>query len=303
MRPALNGPDDAEARAMQICDACKKTVGAAKFCPECGAPTALGARALDEARFASLADAIADSYAVDAPQTSWQDVARKAGPIVLLAVVLIVSAIAGALLTRQTQSQLAAQPLVTMAPRLAMRPRPTSAPTVAPTLAPTAAPTIARTIAPTAAPPSIAPSSPPTIHNAVRLVRSTGAVKVGSAGSCGGQDVTVDAPGYPRGCTVFDAASSGRLRNGRGTLLVVPVSTSEDASDVAYGLLYLQANADAGPRFVGMLAVKRAAHRALRVQDGLIAERGTEQTQYFTYDGRRIVRKAGIPRKEGGPSP
>lgn len=204
-------------------------------------------------------------------------------PIVAVAAV---ATVAIAKLPRAIEAQAPPPQRVVAQSTLPPLPQPTVAPspTTAPTIAPT--PTAVRTPKPAVT--SVA-NTPQVIHNAPLLVHSNATMKVGKAGSCGGRDVTVDVRGYPRGCTVFDAVSSGRLKNRRGTVLVVPVSTSEDVSDVAYGLLYVQTSQRETPRFLGLLRGDGTTSLVLRVQNGLIMAQGETHTRYFTFNGRRIV--------------
>lgn len=188
---------------------------------------------------------------------------------------------------RLAQQSLAQQSLQRpIAPITKPTPRPTEAPTPAPS--PTSAPTSSPTASPTAEASAIA-DSPEHIHNAPLLVQTNSVMKVGKRGSCSGQDVSVDVSGYPRGCTLFDNVSSGRLKNGRGTVLIVPVSTTEDVSGVAYGLLYLQPSDDATPQFLGLLRGTGSGPVSLTVQDGFIVEKDATQTRYATFNGHGVV--------------
>src|SRR6185312_5925742 len=164
-------------------------------------------------------------------------------------------------------------------------PKPTKRPTAAPTSEPSASPTEK----PTAhASPSPKPTVVAVIHNAFLLVKSNGQLKVGEKGSCGGLDRTVEVRGYPKGCTVFDADSTGPLANGRGTALVVPVSTTEDVGDVKYGLLYVRTTDDDEPRFVGLIRGEGAGRVVVRLQRGRIVAQTGDRVSYFTFNGRRI---------------
>lgn len=170
---------------------------------------------------------------------------------------------------------------------------PTPAPTKPPTATPSPEPTT--TSSPTSAPtasvsPSPLASAGAVIHNAFLLVKSNGQLKVGARGSCGGLDVTVEVRGYPKGCTVFDADSTGPLANGRGTALVVPVSTSEDVGDVKYGLLYIRSNESDEPHFVGLIRSEGPGRVVVRLERGRIMAQTGDSVVYFTFNGRRIVR-------------
>lgn len=171
----------------------------------------------------------------------------------------------------------------------------TPAPTAPPTKPPTATPSPDATASPTptASPvesPSPSATSVAVIHNAFLLVRSNDVLKVGAKGSCGGLDVTVEVRGYPKGCTVFDADSTGPLANGHGTVLVVPVSSTEDVGDVKYGLLYFRSNESEVPRFLGLIRGEGSGRVVVRLQDGLIMEQSGDRVTYYTFNGRRIVR-------------
>jgi hypothetical protein len=283
-------------------------------------------RQMERQRYQTLGDAITSSYDTASTGMRWPNLLRKGSPAwFALAVLVIVVAVAAAGLaiarmprTRTAEAQpqpqkfssqgataqqlaeqnsadqqLAAEsvrPPVTKpanspaAPTPAPTPVPTSTPTPAPTATPSSAPTTAPTATASAA---IVSTAPDRIHNAPLLVTSNDDLKVGKPGSCGGQDKTIDVAGYPRGCTVFDAVSSGPLKNGRGTVLVVPVSTSEDVSDTAYGLLYLQSDADSPPHYIGILG-DGSGRIVVRVQSGFIVVQDATGKKSYTFDGGRI---------------
>jgi hypothetical protein len=226
---------------MQVCQTCGKALGSAEFCAAC-----------DEARFTALGDAITSTYATQR--------SRKRTPgWLLLSAALVVAGIAGAALTMafwpRTTDAGAQPPEPAFQPpsqQLAVVPKPATPKPATPKPATPKPATPKPTITPPATPPPS--SSPaPAIADAPALVRSTGRVRVGKAGSCGGDDVTISVRGYPRGCTLFGYAMSGRLPSGRATALIVPVSTSEDAGDIAYGLLYTQTSAGSAPHFAGIV--------------------------------------------------
>jgi hypothetical protein len=127
------------------------------------------------------------------------------------------------------------------------------------------------------------------IHNAFLLVKSNPVLKVGGKGSCGGLDRTVEVRGYPKGCTVFDADSTGPLANGRGTALVVPISTTEDVQDVKYGLLYIRSGETDPPHFVGLVRNHGPGRVIVRLQHGVIMEQSGSDVRYFTFNGQGIV--------------
>lgn len=166
-------------------------------------------------------------------------------------------------------------------------PSPTTAPTDPPTATPSPDPTAT-------ASPTVSPSPQATtvavIHNAFLLVRSNNVLKVGAKGSCGGLDVTVEVQGYPKGCTVFDADSTGPLSNGRGTVLVVPVSSTEDVGDVKYGLLYFRSNESEAPRFLGLIRGHGSGRIVVRLQDGRIMAQSGDEVTYYTFNGHSIIR-------------
>lgn len=166
-------------------------------------------------------------------------------------------------------------------------PPPTDPPTQSPTATPS--PEATATASP-AASPSPQATTVAVIHNAFLLVRSNSILKVGAKGSCGGLDVTVEVRGYPKGCTVFDADTTGPLSNGRGTVLVVPVSSTEDVGDVKYGLLYFRSNEAEAPRFLGLIRGHGTGRVVVRLENGRIMEQSGDSVNYYTSDGRRIIR-------------
>ncbi len=147
-------------------------------------------------------------------------------------------------------------------------PAPTAPPTKPPTATPSPEPTATASPGATASPaesPLPSATAVAVIHNAFLLVHSNNVLKVGAKGSCGGLDVTVEVRGYPKGCTVFDADSTGPLANGHGTVLVVPVSSTEDVGDVKYGLLYFRSNESEVPRFLGLIRGKGSGRVVVRL--------------------------------------
>lgn len=262
----------------------------------------------DAKRFESLKDAIADTYATGPmqPRRRRPRYSRKIFALAVAGCVLVVVALAGAMFAQwraamqvrsEVQSQalppvaLATAPPVTIPPYTPPphTPRPHTPPPATP--APTEPPTQAPSATPSPGPTATATSNaPPVIHNAFLLVKSNGQLKVGARGSCGGLDRTVEVRGYPKGCTVFDADSSGPLANGRGTALVVPVSTTEDVANVTFGLLYIRTSDADEPHFVGLIRSRGAGRVVVRVERGLIVAQTDDDVTYYTFDGRRIVR-------------
>lgn len=187
-------------------------------------------------------------------------------------------------------------------PRPPTPPPHTPPPTAAPTKSPTAAPSPESTMSPS---PALSPSPSPTavavIHNAFLLVHSNNVLKVGAKGSCGGLDVTVEVRGYPKGCTVFDADSTGPLANGRGTVLVVPVSSTEDVGDVKYGLLYFRSGETDAPRFLGLIRGHGTGRVTVRLENGRIMEQSGDQVTYYTFNGQSVVPdQSGVPVSAAG---
>lgn len=166
-------------------------------------------------------------------------------------------------------------------------PPPTAAPTKEPTATPSPNPTATASPAESPSPQATAVA---VIHNAFLLVHSNNVLKVGAKGSCGGLDVTVEVRGYPKGCTVFDADSTGPLSNGRGTVLVVPVSSTEDVGDVKYGLLYFRSSETEAPRFLGLIRGDGSGNVVVRLQHGRIMAQSGDRVAYYTFDGHSIVR-------------
>jgi hypothetical protein len=272
-----------------LCEVCGKAIGSVKFCPECGTRTKLDQRVvIDRERFESLESAIAETYATRPVRPFWPNALRRSPFFwVALAVCSIVAAFAGTLLwvRHQPATQLEAAPLA--APSLIVAQK-TAAPSTPPPRRATPSP--APTSVPTA---TLTPSPPPTpvisLDDAPALVRSNAQLRVGTKGSCNGENVSVDVRGFTRGCTLFGLASSGPLSNGKGTVLIVPVSTTEDVADVAYGLLYIQSGAAAEPRFLGLLAGDGSRPLVIRVQKGLIVLQNGTSGESFTFDGHHIV--------------
>ncbi|MBV8148388.1 MAG: hypothetical protein JO092_04790 [Candidatus Eremiobacteraeota bacterium] len=282
---------------MPRCEDCGKAIGFVRFCPECGTRTKLDQHALiDHERFESLGSAITETYATGRVRARWRDALRKKTLFWLMpAACLIVAMFAGALqrLAQQPPTEpedamvvVAASPIVvrkTAPPPTAPPPTPTPVPTATPSPAPT------RT-RPTTITPSPLASAALSSDDAPALVRSNATLTAGKKGSCGNANVTIDVRGFPRGCTLFGLASSGPLANGKGTALVVPVSTTEDIEDVAYGLLYIRSDPAATPRFVGVLAGNGSSSVVMYLQNGLIVEQSGAHKTSFTFNGRRIVR-------------
>jgi len=265
----------------------------------------------DHERFEALKDAITDSYA-----TSPARARRRTRPfpkkIFVLAIAgcaLVMLVLAGALIAQWRASlplREAAQPqvapsafaVVTLAPYKPSNtpppntpPPPTPAPTHRPSATPSPEPTGTPSSEPTATTsPSPQASVVGVIHNAFLLVKSNQQLKVGPKGSCGGLDRTVRVPGYPIGCTVFDADSTGPLANGKGAALVVPVSMTEDVTDVKYGLLYVRSSDAEEPRFVGLIRAQGSGRVSVRMEGVRIVAQTADSVTYYTFDGRQIVR-------------
>jgi hypothetical protein len=267
----------------------------------------------DDERFEALKDAITESYATGPVRARRRDgahskrlawfVAGGCAVIAIFATVMIGEWRAA--MQIQSIAQPEAPPLVAANTLPPYTPPPATLPPAAPlrtsrphTPAPhtppphTPAPTSTPASKPTATvSPSPMPSAVAVIHNAFLLVHSNNMLKVGGKGSCGGLDVTVEVRGYPKGCTVFDADSTGPLANGRGAALVVPVSTTEAVEDVKYALLYVRSNETDAPRFVGLLRSQGSGPVVVRLEHGVIKfEESGSDTKYFTFDGHRIVR-------------
>ncbi|HVA34462.1 MAG TPA: hypothetical protein VNG31_09955 [Candidatus Baltobacteraceae bacterium] len=237
----------------------------------------------DEERFESLKNAITETYATERAHARWQRLYAEKAAWFVLAGCFVLAVFAGMLIARPrpaTQIALATASQQTL-PSYTPPPPPTPTPTATPSPVPTA---IAS---------STPRSAPAGIHNAFLLVSSNAVLKVGARGSCGGLDVTVKVRGYPKGCTVFDADSTGPLANGRGAVLVVPVSTTEDAGDVKYGLLYLRSNDTDTPRFLGLIPSHGSGRVVVRFQRGRIMEKAGTYVAYYTFDGHRIVQIGG----------
>jgi hypothetical protein len=280
----------------------------------------------DRERFEALKDAMADTYATGPTHARRQKSpqAKRVFYVAIAGCALVILALAGAMIaqwrsatqikteTQQPQALPSAFAVVTLPPYKAPKhtpppntppprtpppptPKPTKHPTATPSPEPTATPSPAATASATSAPtasasPSPVPSAVAVIHNAFLLVTSNKQLKVGVKGSCGGLDRTVEVRGYPKGCTVFDADSTGPLANGRGTVLVVPVSTTEDVGDVKYGLLYVRTGDVEEPRFVGLIRGQGSGRVTVRLQHGRIMMQTGDSVAYFTFNGRRIVR-------------
>lgn len=277
----------------------------------------------DQERFESLKNAMAETYATGTPRPVrrrrpfpkkifWLSVAGCALVVFALAAATIAQWRAARSFQNETQSQppravaIATAPVVTIPPNYTPPPHtapprtppphtpkpPTPPPsTPQPTQQPTKEPTQPPSPQATAsAAPS--PSAPVTgiIHNAFLLVKTNGQLKVGAQGSCGGLDRTVEVRGYPKGCTVFDADSTGPLANGRGVVLVVPVSTTEDVGDVKYGLLYVRTSDADEPHYVGLIRSRGSGRVVVRLEGGRIMEQTGGRVSYYTFNGRRIVR-------------
>jgi hypothetical protein len=281
---------------MPRCENCGKAIGLVKSCPSCGGRTILDRRThMDEERFESFGSAIMETYAAKRARARPQNPLHVKTPLwVTLAACLLVAMVAVALV--RVRQQPAAQPKAaaivarsTIVRRKAARPR--TPPPPSPTPVPTATPSPVPTSAPT---PTITPSPLATAtlsaDDAPALVRSNSSLTVGKKGSCGGDNVTIDVRGFTRGCTFFGLADGGPLANRKGTVLIVPVSTTEDIADVAYGLLYVRSKPTDPPRYVGLLAGDGSGPLVMRVQNGLILAQNGARTEYFTFDGRRIVR-------------
>ena len=240
----------------------------------------------DQERFESFATAITDTYAAGPVHPRPQrDAPRKRTFIWFALPACAIGAMCfAAALQRLPQREAATPPAITavepvVTPRSILA-RTTSAPRTPPPRA-TPAPTVK---------PSPAAATALSLNDAPALVRSNTKLAVGKKGSCGGDDVSVDVPGFTRGCTLFGLASSGELKNGKGAVLIVPVSTTEDIANVAYGLLYVRSGSAAPPRFVGLLSSDESGPLVMRVRKGLIVQQNGTNKRYFTFDGRRIVR-------------
>jgi hypothetical protein len=300
---------------MPLCENCGKAIGVVKFCPACGTRTKLDWRALmDQERFESFGSAITETYATGPAHAHPRNLLRKKTVWFTLAACLIAAVFAGLWLRARHQPAMEATAALVVEPSaivvepsaIVVAPSPIVARNAAPpptprhprtTPVPTAAPSLAPTNAPTA---SITPSPPSTaslsLDDAPALVRSNADLAVGKKGSCGGDNVTVDLRGFTRGCTLFGLTSSGLLANGKGTVLIVPVSTTEDIEDVSYGLLYIRSGATAASRFLGVLASDGPGPLVMLVQNGFIIEQNGTRKKSFTFNGHRVVEVNAKPR-------
>ncbi len=284
---------------MPLCENCGKAIGLVKFCPACGTRTTLDWRTLmDQERYESFGSAITETYATGPVRARRRIALRKKTLFWLtLAACVIVAVFAGArLLVRHQPAMQAKATMVVARSAIVARKRapPPTAPPPSATPVPTATPSPVPTSAPTA---TITPSPLATAalsrDDAPALVRSNAKLTVGTKGSCQGDDVSIDVRGFTRGCTLFGLSSSGLLANGRGTVLIVPVSTTEDVADVAYGLLYIRSSATAKPRFLGLLAGDGSGPLVMRLQNGFIIEQNGTRKKFFTFNGNRIVQLQG----------
>jgi hypothetical protein len=284
---------------------------------------------IDETRLHDLASVMTESYTTEPAASPWRHALRDniAVRLALIGCLAILVGVGGELLVRsyvharpqmqvhgaQHHAQLPPLPVAfvarkTPAPptpvptaRMTPTPVPTAAPTPTPTPTPKASPsptrtTPAPTLTPAVVPSAMASTSAPphapvpiAPEDAPAIVQSYGNFSVGTPGSCGGQDVAVAVRDYPRGCTVFRAATSGPLANGSGYALVVPVSDSGSIRDVEYGLLYIRTSIATAPRFLGVLPGDGSGHLVVRVQDGVIMEQNGTHVKYSTFNGRRVV--------------
>lgn len=274
----------------------------------------------DRERFEALKNAMADTYAISPVHARHgnRPLPKKLFLLATAGCALIVIVLAAAMIAQWRASQPlresmepqvvpSAFAVVTLPPSYKAPkntppphtpPPPTPAPTKAPTATPSPEPTETPTESPSGTPspePSASESPSPrasvtaVIHNAFLLVKSNKQIKVGAKGSCGGLDRTVEARGFPIGCTVFDADSTGPLANGRGTALVVPVSMTEDVGDVKYGLLYVRTSDAEEPRFVGLIRASGSGRVVVRLERGRIMAQTDDAVTYYTFNGRRIV--------------
>jgi hypothetical protein len=283
---------------MPRCAKCRKPIGFVQFCPRCGARRKLDRLArLDQKRFESFGSAILETYSAGPESAHRRNFTRIKTPLwVTLAACLLVVMFAGMLQRTRHQTPQPAPPVIvaqraivarkTAVPRTPPPPSATPAPTARPSPTPTNTPAVKVT-------PTPFPTAVLSRDDAPALVQSNRELTVGKKGSCGGDDVTIDVRGFTRGCTLFGLVSSGPLANGRGTVLIVPVSSSEDIADVTYGLLYIRANIAATARFLGLLTGDGSRPLIMRVQNGIITEQNGAHKEHFTFDGRRVAQVRG----------
>ena len=289
---------------MSTCSGCGKPVASEKFCRACGTPTLLGRRTLiDEERFASLTDALIDSYATP-PRRSWT-LSRKTVSWLAVAACLAIAVFVGLLAVRELQARSldsdagsqAPLPLpspiialTTPVPRTPRPAKPASKPTPSPSPSP-ASPSPSPTASPSPSPSPTRTPKPgaPASTGSSDVVKSNGALSVGAVGSCSGNDVTVAVGAFPRGCTIFGATVTGPLADRKGTALMVPVSSTGSRDDVDYALLYVRIHGWKKPAFIGVLSGDGSGHLAVRLENGLIVEQNGPNVKRSRFDGSRVV--------------
>jgi hypothetical protein len=248
---------------------------------------------MHQERLESFGSAITETYAADPAPSPWQKFSRSTTPLWVTLLACAIVATVAVVLQRMWDQRVAQSKAPTVVTRTIVVER-SAAPRTLPTATPASTSNPSPTPTPASSPtPTIAPSPTPSatlsVNDAPSLVRSNGGLAVGTKGSCGGDNVTVDVRGFTRGCTLFGLSSSGLLSDGKSTALVVPVSTTEDIRNVAYGLLYIRSGTSDVPRYFGIVAGDGSGPITFRVQNGLIVEQTGSGEQFFTFDGHRIV--------------